>query len=327
LLSPPTGKALFDAEEQNTESPGDSDQVSSPLDSSPGTESAKLQAESPDPVANDSANREPECEDVNSSAGDSEAKSFQSVSGSDENDAESTIPEGAELPSIGSALHAAGECKRCNFYLKGRCQNGKDCAFCHFPHDKRKHSRQEKRERRAALLGENVQELTGPLLAPGPVGQSRPAALSADATPWQPDPEISPAYSLLATGQSVPWAYEQGGLQQIITASPLSYAPLATNPSPAHTAASTPFPTPLPTPTAGGAPGMMFSTSPKNYNPVALEGETKAIDEASSLNEEEHKWSREDLLRLREGVLKLKSADKETGILPVCKAVVAAPGL
>jgi len=34
--------------------------------------------------------------------------------------------EGAELPSIGSAEHAAGTCKRCNFFPKGRCQNGKD---------------------------------------------------------------------------------------------------------------------------------------------------------------------------------------------------------
>jgi hypothetical protein len=56
------------------------------------------------------------------------------------------------LPSVGSALHGTGECKRCNFFPKGRCQNGKDCSFCHFPHDKRKPSRQEKRERRAAWL-------------------------------------------------------------------------------------------------------------------------------------------------------------------------------
>ena len=32
----------------------------------------------------------------------------------------------------------AGECKRCCFYPKGRCQNGYDCKFCHFEHDKRK---------------------------------------------------------------------------------------------------------------------------------------------------------------------------------------------
>jgi len=56
------------------------------------------------------------------------------------------------LPSLGSAEHAQGTCKRCNFFPKGRCQNGANCTFCHFPHDKRKPSRQEKRDRRAARL-------------------------------------------------------------------------------------------------------------------------------------------------------------------------------
>jgi len=43
-----------------------------------------------------------------------------------------------ELPSIGSNLHATGECKRCAFFSKGRCQNGKECSHCHFPHDERR---------------------------------------------------------------------------------------------------------------------------------------------------------------------------------------------
>merc|ERR1719453_1699530 len=63
------------------------------------------------------------------------------------------VPDG--LPSIGSLKHSIGECKRCNFYPKGRCQNGYDCQFCHLPHEKRKPSRQEKRERRAAWLSAN----------------------------------------------------------------------------------------------------------------------------------------------------------------------------
>lgn len=62
------------------------------------------------------------------------------------------LPADASLPSMGSAEHAAGTCKRCNFFPKGRCQNGFNCTFCHFPHEKRKPSRQEKRERRAAWL-------------------------------------------------------------------------------------------------------------------------------------------------------------------------------
>jgi RNA recognition motif-containing protein len=62
------------------------------------------------------------------------------------------------LPSIGSALHSIGECKRCNFFPRGRCQSGKNCTFCHFPHEKVKPTRQEKRERRAAWFDQNEQE-------------------------------------------------------------------------------------------------------------------------------------------------------------------------
>eukprot|EP00440_Ansanella_granifera_P073482 gb/GFBE01079736.1/.p1 GENE.gb/GFBE01079736.1/~~gb/GFBE01079736.1/.p1 ORF type:complete len:514 (+),score=55.74 gb/GFBE01079736.1/:1-1542(+) len=45
-------------------------------------------------------------------------------------------PDG--LPSVGSVGHAEGDCKRCCFHPKGRCQNGHDCRFCHYDHDKRK---------------------------------------------------------------------------------------------------------------------------------------------------------------------------------------------
>lgn len=57
-----------------------------------------------------------------------------------------------ELPSLGSAKHSAGECKRCNFFAKGRCLHGRKCTFCHLSHEKRKPSRQEKRERRESWL-------------------------------------------------------------------------------------------------------------------------------------------------------------------------------
>jgi len=39
-----------------------------------------------------------------------------------------------ELPSVGSVGHDDGSCKRCAFFPKGRCQNGKDCTHCHFAH-------------------------------------------------------------------------------------------------------------------------------------------------------------------------------------------------
>jgi len=45
------------------------------------------------------------------------------------------------LPSVGSALHAAGKCSRCCFYLKNRCRNGVNCQFCHLPHERRPRGR------------------------------------------------------------------------------------------------------------------------------------------------------------------------------------------
>lgn len=45
------------------------------------------------------------------------------------------------LPSVGSALHAAGKCSRCCFYLKNRCRNGINCQFCHLPHERRARGR------------------------------------------------------------------------------------------------------------------------------------------------------------------------------------------
>jgi len=57
-----------------------------------------------------------------------------------------------ELPSIGSELHASGECKRCAFFSKGRCQNGKECSHCHFPHDERR-----RRKNRRGKVSANVE--------------------------------------------------------------------------------------------------------------------------------------------------------------------------
>jgi hypothetical protein len=39
-----------------------------------------------------------------------------------------------KLPSIGSAGHHDGTCKRCAFFSKGRCLNGADCTHCHYDH-------------------------------------------------------------------------------------------------------------------------------------------------------------------------------------------------
>merc|ERR1719183_3025843 len=61
-------------------------------------------------------------------------------------------PDG--LPSSGSAGHEAGDCKRCCFFPKGRCNNGHDCRFCHFDHDKRKRLKKKKKKRAGGAEGE-----------------------------------------------------------------------------------------------------------------------------------------------------------------------------
>lgn len=55
------------------------------------------------------------------------------------------IVHDGQLPSIGSAGHADGTCKRCAFFPKGRCKNGADCTHCHFEHPKPLRSRRRKR--------------------------------------------------------------------------------------------------------------------------------------------------------------------------------------
>lgn len=78
---------------------------------------------------------------------------------SDEDAAGEQVCNDQELPSAGSALHAAGQCRPCNFFGKGRCGNGKDCVFCHMPHQKRKPTRQEKRDRKSQWLEREGQKL------------------------------------------------------------------------------------------------------------------------------------------------------------------------
>jgi hypothetical protein len=51
-----------------------------------------------------------------------------------------------ELPSVGSAAHFDGTCKRCAFFPKGRCRNGADCTHCHFDHAPRARPRRRGRK-------------------------------------------------------------------------------------------------------------------------------------------------------------------------------------
>jgi len=62
-----------------------------------------------------------------------------------------------ELPSVGSVGHSDGSCKRCAFFPKGRCQNGKECAHCHFDHTSRLRLRKRK-QARASSKYNNTQD-------------------------------------------------------------------------------------------------------------------------------------------------------------------------
>lgn len=188
----PTGLLLGDdAESSSPSSSSDAHLVPiSPDSSSPEPERVEPKVE--ENAENKAPEKEAEvkkgCDDVEDTAELKNGPASSAASYGDESSGEGSSVDGEAvvvdldaLPSIGSAAHATGECKRCNFFPKGRCQNGKNCTFCHYPHDKRKPSRQEKRERRAAWLeqqSDHVQELpqrsfqeemmqhpTGPLLS------------------------------------------------------------------------------------------------------------------------------------------------------------------
>lgn len=52
---------------------------------------------------------------------------------SEDGEAPSELPA-AEVMSVGSKLHAAGECRPCLFFLKGLCFKGAGCLYCHAGH-------------------------------------------------------------------------------------------------------------------------------------------------------------------------------------------------
>lgn len=69
---------------------------------------------------------------------------------SDDSDLENTNLPLDQLPSLGSAPHHLGTCKRCCFFPKGRCTNGYQCDFCHFDHEKRKRKNKKKKKKAVA---------------------------------------------------------------------------------------------------------------------------------------------------------------------------------
>jgi hypothetical protein len=95
----------------------------------------------------------------------SEFHDQQAESDEDEYEPDQTAyPESLlELPSIGSKDHVVGECKRCAFFFKGRCRNGKDCSHCHLPHDQTRRKRNRRRPGAGSVQVEDTEEYEGDL--------------------------------------------------------------------------------------------------------------------------------------------------------------------
>jgi len=76
------------------------------------------------------------------------------------------------LPSVGSASHADGTCRRCSFFPKKNCSSGYNCEFCHFMHKRRNRIRpcKGKRERFRKLV-DRVEKIINDE-TPGPVDPS-----------------------------------------------------------------------------------------------------------------------------------------------------------
>jgi len=111
-----------------------------------------------------------------SSPGASEMASLPSSPAKVHPNAALVTPESlADLPSLGSFGHFAGLCSRCCFHAKGRCQNGKDCRFCHFEHEKRQ------RKKKVLPYDGRNSALTGPV---APMARTFPVA------PFVPPPGL-----------------------------------------------------------------------------------------------------------------------------------------
>eukprot|EP00406_Dinophysis_acuminata_P060296 CAMPEP_0179267046 /NCGR_PEP_ID=MMETSP0797-20121207/29726_1 /TAXON_ID=47934 /ORGANISM="Dinophysis acuminata, Strain DAEP01" /LENGTH=363 /DNA_ID=CAMNT_0020975291 /DNA_START=125 /DNA_END=1213 /DNA_ORIENTATION=+ len=92
------------------------------------------------------------------------------------------------LPSMGSSKHNDGLCKRCCFYPKGRCNNGYDCEFCHFEHEKRKRKKKKKssKVKDSDSDGAQAQQASAARSGTSPTGSTAASAPAAGPTPTQP---------------------------------------------------------------------------------------------------------------------------------------------
>jgi len=140
-----------------------------------------------------------------------------------------------ELPSVGSALHAEGLCKRCCFFPKGRCLNGKDCEFCHFEHEKRKRKKKKKGAgaRRDAAGSESEDDSQDEAAEAG----AAPAAASKAAGAQKPSGSASTSAAAAAGAGSRP-ARGSGGAAPADSGSTAHTSPGALDPSSAGVSAA-----------------------------------------------------------------------------------------
>jgi len=140
---------------------------------------------------------------------DSDGEGQQQQAGRSPEDAPKP-PPGALHPSIGSENHAEGTCKRCCFFPRNRCNNGYDCDFCHYEHEKRKRKNKKSKKKNKDSSGDQAAAQSG--TAPAAVGcETAPGTSAGTAPAGSPSDVWSTSFG--------------GGVAQARTAEPWQSAP------------------------------------------------------------------------------------------------------
>lgn len=111
-----------------------------------------------------------------------------------------TYSADAPIPSVGSTLHGEGACKRCCFFPKGRCNNGYDCQFCHFAHEKRKSKNKKKKKKKRRKNK----------IAPGQGTDKKLSSANCAPSPQAQTPQLPSVHQVSGASPSWPsWSHPQ----------------------------------------------------------------------------------------------------------------------
>lgn len=193
----------------------------------------------------------------------SEGQDKDDEGSSDESEIDTNLPLD-QLPSLGSASHHLGTCKRCCFFPKGRCTNGYQCDFCHFDHEKRKR-KNKKKKKKAGGIDDAITSITttttttspvpavsqAPALAPAPVAVTQ----AATANPPPATPTVVQTTMVIAQPTSPTAIVSQAG--PLLTSAP-SEPP---RPAVYGTTATMTIPAPMPAPPPAPPPVHSFSVA------------------------------------------------------------------